>query len=239
MKYMGSKARIARELYNRICAVTPREGRPWVEPFAGGMNMICNVPASDGPRFANDVNPYLIAMFKALVSGWVPPKNITKDFYEQCRNLDAEDYMIGYVGFNASYSGKWFGGYAGKVNTAIGTVRDYQLEAFNHMQKQIETIKDVWFLSLSYEKIIIPENSIVYCDPPYSGTTGYKVDFNHEIFWDWVRSISFSHDVFVSEYNAPIDFEVVWEKKLNSSLSANGKSGANKQSVEKLFKLKR
>lgn len=42
--------------------------------------------------------------------------------------------------------------------------------------------------------------------------------------------------VFVSEYNAPADFECVWQKEAKSSLSANGKIGGNKVSVEKLFK---
>jgi DNA adenine methylase len=41
--------------------------------------------------------------------------------------------------------------------------------------------------------------------------------------------------VFVSEYNAPDDFVCVWQKEAKSSLSANGKIGGNKTSVEKLF----
>ena len=44
--------------------------------------------------------------------------------------------------------------------------------------------------------------------------------------------------VYVSEYKAPEDFICVWEKEAKSSLSANGKIGGNKVSVEKLFKLK-
>lgn len=44
------------------------------------------------------------------------------------------------------------------------------------------------------------------------------------------------HTVYVSEYKAPNDFECVWKKEAKSSLSANGKIGGNKLSVEKLFK---
>ena len=43
--------------------------------------------------------------------------------------------------------------------------------------------------------------------------------------------------IFVSEYNAPDDFKCVWQKEAKSSLSANGKIGGNKISVEKLFKI--
>jgi DNA adenine methylase len=52
-----------------------------------------------------------------------------------------------------------------------------------------------------------------------------------------VRNISKQgHTVFVSEYNSPADFVCVWQKETKSSLSANGKIGGNKVSVEKLFK---
>ena len=65
-----------------------------------------------------------------------------------------------------------------------------------------------------------------------------KDDFNHAKFWQWCRDMAKKgHTIFVSEYNAPEDFECVWEKELKSSLSANGKSGGNKVSTERLFKL--
>ena len=237
MKYMGSKARFARQIYSKICQLSPRNNRAWVEPFAGGMNMICHVPFEDGPRYANDSNRYLIAMFKALANGWTPPTTVTREFYEQCRNLQAADHVIGYVGFNCSYSGKWFGGYAGEVKTAVGTIRNYQEEAFRHMQKQMTRLKDVYYCDQSYDKIELPRDAIIYCDPPYNGTTKYKDDFNHKFFWEWVRSVSNEHDVFISEYNAPLDFECVWSCIATSSLSANGEAGGNKQSIEKLFRL--
>lgn len=238
MKYMGSKARFAKAIYTKVCELSPRKGRAWVEPFAGGMNMICEVPHEHGPRYANDCNKYLISMFKALANGWIPPKTVSREFYEKCRRFDEEPHVVGYVGFNCSYSGKWFGGYAGEVQTAVGTIRNYQEEAFRHMQKQIVKLNEVWYSSDSYCEMAIPENSIVYCDPPYEGTTGYKDDFNHTAFWNWVREISKEHDVFISEYNAPEDFECVWQNVATSSLSANGKSGGCKQSIEKLFSIK-
>jgi len=38
--------------------------------------------------------------------------------------------------------------------------------------------------------------------------------------------------------NMPDDFICVWEKEVSSSLSANGKNGDNKKSIEKLYTLK-
>jgi len=242
MKYMGSKSRFAKAIYAKICELSPRNGRPWVEPFAGGMNMICEVPHEDGPRYANDSNEYLIAMFKAGSNGWIPPKRITREFYEKCRNLEEDLHFIGWAGIACSYSGKWFGGYAGDYPESRrkknGELPCYQLESYNSFLKQIAKLNEVWYCSASYDEITIPENSIVYCDPPYEGTTGYGFEFNHIEFWNWIRQISKEHDVFISEYNAPGDFECVWQSETQSQMSANGKSGGTKISIEKLFRLK-
>ena len=54
-----------------------------------------------------------------------------------------------------------------------------------------------------------------------------------------LASLGVSHDVFISEYNAPSDFECIWSKDAKSSLSANGHIGGNKCSTEKLFKYKK
>ena len=239
MKYMGSKQRIAKELLSIILA-NDDGSRPYVEPFVGGFNMICEVPSRKGGRFANDINHYVVALFNAVINGWEPPANISKEVYQDIKS-DKDQYppeLVGYVGFCCSYSGKWFGGYAGKTNTKIGTVRDYQDESLRNIKKQAAKLADIHLCSMEYDKLVLPNNSIVYCDPPYSETTGYKDDFDSEKFWHWVRIISIQgHKVFVSEYKAPKDFICIWEKKLTSSLSANGKIGGNKVSTERLFTL--
>ena len=239
MKYMGSKQRFAKELLQIILA-DRQNGQAYVEPFVGGFNMICNVPSEHGPRYANDSNKYVVALFKALVAGWEPPLDVTREQYANVKTnmFDYPDYIVGYIGFCCSYSGKWFGGYAGKTNTAIGTVRDYQDESLRNIKKQCENLKDVWFNDKSYQDLIFPDNSIIYCDPPYEGTTGYKDAFDSNLFWDWVRTQhNKGHSVFVSEYKAPLDFECIWEKEAKSSLSANGDIGGNKVSVERLFRI--
>jgi DNA adenine methylase len=44
------------------------------------------------------------------------PKKITKDEYSEVRANQSKypAYFVGWVGFNCSYSGKWFGGFAGE-----------------------------------------------------------------------------------------------------------------------------
>lgn len=236
MKYMGSKARFTKEILPII--LKDRKHEQWyVEPFAGGMNAICEVV---GNRIANDIHYYLIQMWCELVNGW-SPKKITKEEYIEVKTTPSKypAYFVGWVGFNCSYSGKWFGGFAGETKTKIGTIRDYQAEAINNVKKQVEKMKGVVFQNKPYYELEMPPNSLVYCDPPYKGTTQYKDSFNHTEFWDWCRlKVKEGHTVFVSEYNAPTDFECIWQKEAKSSLSANGKIGGNKVSVEKLFRYK-
>lgn len=229
---MGSKARFAKEILSIV--LKDRNGRDYIEPFAGGMNSICEVDAAQGKRYANDTNEYLIAMWRALQEGWIPPENVSREFYDECKKGNCEDYVKGYVGFNCSYSGKWFGGYAGVTKTKTG-IRDYQAEAFKNVMKQVTKLNDVVFTVGSYTDVQVNNKSVIYCDPPYLGTTKYKDEFDHSKFWNWVRNLSDVHTIFVSEYSAPDDFKCIWEKVTTSSLSANGKSGGSKKSTEKLF----
>ena len=50
-------------------------------------------------------------------------------------------------------------------------------------------------------------NDIIYCDPPYDGTSKYNnnSEFNHIEFWEWVKNCK--NPVYVSEYQAP-DFMI-------------------------------
>ena len=243
MKYMGSKARFTKEILPII--LKDRKAEQWyVEPFAGGMNVICEV---QGNRIANDKNCHLIEMWKGLAKGVKYPTEIPKDLYDFARDIynnkeekTLSDDLVGWIGWMGSANGRFFdGGYSGKSNTKIGTVRDYIKEAINNIEKQLPKMTGVQFENKDYAELEIPNESIIYCDIPYQGTKQYSTskDFNHSNFWNWCREkAKQGHTVFVSEYNAPDDFECVWQKEAKSSLSANGRIGGNKLSVEKLFK---
>lgn len=231
MKYMGSKARIAKEILP-IMLKNRKTNQFWVEPFVGGGNMIDKV---DGNRIGSDINKYLIDALIAIRDDIeLLPKNnseFTEEDYKQLKTSDNYKYK-GYAGFAFSYSGKWLGGWCrDNLNK-----RDYVNEAYKNAVKQSPFLQGVNFVNNSYSDLIIPENSIIYCDPPYKDTTSYKTDsFDHDLFWNWVRQKNNeNHTVFVSEYSAPDDFECVWQKEIVSSLTKNTGS---KTGVEKLFTL--
>ena len=81
----------------------------------------------------------------------------------------------------------------------------------------------------SYREIPIPENAVIYCDPPYKDTNAYISEFDHYEFYDWVRNNP--APVFVSEYRMPEGFHVVAEWDARSSLG----TGNNKRTREKLY----
>lgn len=225
---MGGKNRHAKEI---LPIILSNRAKYYVEPFVGGFNVIDKV---GGDRIANDVNPYLISLFRAIQSGWIPPETITEEEYKDIR-INKDNYpahLVGFVGFGCSYSGKWFGGYA-RGNANNGIPRNYCKESRDSLLKQVDGIKGIEIYNKNYLELEIPKNSTIYCDPPYFETTGYKDKFDHVIFWNWIREkTKEGHNVFVSEYTAPDDFTCIWSKTVNNTLV---KETGSKQGVEKLF----
>jgi DNA adenine methylase len=230
MKYMGSKARFAKDLLP-IILKDRQPGQAYVEPFAGGMNMIDKV---DGIRIANDQHEELMAMWHALIyDNWDPPKSVSEDEYKAIKyNQDKyPKHLVAYVGFN-SFGGKWFAGYRRDKQGK----RDYWSEHYRNITKQIPHLEGVQLSCTSYTELKIPKHSIIYCDPPYAATTKYRDGFDHEQFWEWCRQQSKAgHHVFISEYKAPDDFTCIWEKGAKTTFSWHAENLSTKESVERLF----
>jgi DNA adenine methylase len=229
---MGSKRRIAKEILPIILAGRTSE-QVYVEPFCGGCNLIDKVPQEAG-RVANDIHVPLISLLKALQEGWMPPEVVNEQEYRAARKLEDTDPLKGFIGFCSSYSGKWFGGFA-RGNNANGIPRNYTKEAYNNLLTQLPNLLGITFTSGSYFELVLPKTSLIYCDPPYKGTTGYKDKFKHEEFYEWCLSKhKEGHKVFISEYFMPEPFVEVWSKEQTTNLDNNV---AAKKAVERLFTL--
>ena len=128
-----------------------------------------------------------------------------------------------------------------KVSNALKN-RSFELERLQQLERlerleRLEQKSDIAFFSKSYEEIAIPENAVVYCDPPYAGTAEYREGgFDHARFWEWVRKISKTNKVYVSEYTAPADFRKVLEFVQKSTL-CSGTQKHDAQPNECLFTL--
>lgn len=109
-----------------------------------------------------------------------------------------------------------------------------QLERLERLQ-QLERFDNIVLTSLSYNEVKIPDNAIVYCDPPYKGTATYKEWwFDHDKFWQWAREKAKTHKIFISEYNAPDDFKTIFEFSQKSTLQG-WQQLHNAQPNEKVF----
>lgn len=108
-------------------------------------------------------------------------------------------------------------------------IRLKRLRAFHKQCERMDIVRKTYFSAKSYDEVEIPENALIYCDPPYINTAGYGVDFDHYKFYDWCRAQK--ELVLISEYSMPDDFIPIWRK--NKSVLVCG--GSSKKSEEKLF----
>lgn len=155
----------------------------YVEPFVGGANMMEHINCKH--KVGIDNNKYLIAMWNSLQNGWKPPKELSRDEYEDIRdNIDKyDDNLVAIAGFCATYNAKWFGGYAGIVHTKADTIRNYYDESIRNILKQLPKLNNVEFKHMCYTDIKYIKRALIYCDPPYQGRTGYKSEIDYDEYW--------------------------------------------------------
>ena len=185
----------------------------------------------ENPRIAADKNERLIGLWKALQSGRFFPVEIDSSLYyaakEAYRSSDyslIDEDLCAWVGFMASFGAKFFAGYSGASRIRRATT---------NILAQLPNLFGVDFVCGSYRDVPIPDNSIVYLDPPYRGSTGYTTGgIDYEDFYDFCRELYLNgHSVFVSEYWMPDDFIEVFSCELRVGIKA-GKTG-----IEKLYTL--
>jgi DNA adenine methylase len=174
MKYMGGKSSYAKDIV-RIATAERKKNQAWVETMVGGGNVIVQVPQKDGPRVGNDINWRMVALLDGLGNrGWQPPEHtITEEEYNKIKQ-DPDSYepeLVAFVATGMTFGSVWLSTFA---RDGEGK-RDYCRETRDFALKDAPFLKGVKFYSMRYEEFtpLIPPESIVYCDPPYAGTTGY------------------------------------------------------------------
>jgi DNA adenine methylase len=234
MKYVGSKARFAKQIVP-IMLKNHMNGGAWIEPFVGGGNVICEVPSSI-PRFGDDIDGGVIRLLKAVASGWEPFSEVTDEVYflAKTRPEFFAPEFVTFIAHCCSFGGKKWGGFA-RGTDSKGKPRNYADEQCRHLLKMAPKIQNVIFEINDYYSMTYAPNATIYCDPPYEGVTGYGDSFNTADFWDWVsETYKDVGQMFVSEYHCPLDnATVVWEAETKTMLSKTG----SKKAVEKLFKI--
>ena len=250
MQYFGGKHFTAKKTTQLIRTMMKKD-QEYIEPFCGACWIVSNMTNSD--RKASDTNPYLIALYKALQEGWIPPTKITEEFYKdlrQCTGKQKQDgpqipldetpdflgdgyqnALVGFAGCACSFAGIWYGSYA----------RDPRHPGMNFADKGQKTllrmkilIQDVEFSCRSYDEWE-PEGAMVYCDPPYNATNQpyFSKVFDSDKFWETMRRWSKNNTVLISEYDAPDDFPVI--ASLPTKTKIDCKTAADARREEKIF----
>ena len=253
MRYSGSKAKIAKYIIPFIMKEL-KKGDVYIEPFVGGCNVIDKVDWNW--KIGSDTNHYVISMWNWIkyVKRNTFPKFVSMEDYKAMKELARKDkcdgnkypsHLIGYVGNACSYGSAWFNGYA---HYNERKKEDHMAEAWNGLTKQINGFKNIdktMFVADSYESILdyagrLKKNGngcVVYCDPPYKNTKGYKDGgFDSDKFWNLVRAYSkMGVKIFVSEYEAPDDFKCIWSYERKDGMGTTEYGSKQKTKVERLF----
>ena len=104
------------------------------------------------------------------------------------------------------------------------------LERLERLQR-LQSLERLQSLQSDYQDVKIKDNSVIYCDIPYSNTEGYGQAFDYERFFCWCERQT--QPVFISEYDMPVDrFTCIAEKPKRSLLNGQG---SGKLKTEKIF----
>lgn len=240
MKYMGSKNRLCKEIVPIIQSyINDNKIENYLEPFVGGANVIDKIECNN--KYGCDSHKYLIALLEQTSKNCKNfPNGISEEEYIKVRdNKDKYDeWYVGLVGFCSTFSAKWFNGYARSFKSDGITPRNQSNEGIRNLIKQAPNLKNIHFNCRDFRDINQNiSNFVIYCDPPYRGTTKYKTEeFPYEEFYQWCKNMAKNNIVLVREYNMPNDFECIWSKETIANFDSNRKSNDNKNKrIEKLF----
>lgn len=212
------------------------------DAFCGGANVICKIKARQ--KVAVDDDRYIIALWRHIQRHGIDdlPKELTKEEYYDIKKSELDkdgrypDWLIGYVSTACSYGSKVWGGYA---NFNPNKNENHIREAWNGLKKQVDAFEDLkgtFFDCNTYRGISCIAGDVIYCDPPYAETVGYRTSFNHNKFWEWCREKARKGCyVYISEYDAPSDFKCIWESKKKDGMGTTKKGIKQNVKTEKLF----
>ena len=214
-RYYGAKTKIVKEMCKFILEYCEnRKYHKIIDCFCGSGSVSIEFhKQTDVPVFASDHFRCLIVTLLALQNGWVPPSSVTKKEFEDLKTQE-DNPLKSLVHVFSSTSGCLFKNrQKQKANITLS-----KISRTAHLKTAL--LQGIQIYECKYDSWETSENCLIYCDPPYISSKktwplNYK-GFDHAKFWQWVRKMSRKNIVIVSEYEAPDDFKVIWEKPVNS-----------------------
>ncbi len=214
MQFQGGKARQAKAIGAYLRTVD----RPcYLEPFVGAGWVLAEVASHFPTVIAGDIHQDLILMHRALQNGWVPPTLISEDDWGTARYAEPSPHR-GYVGYQCSWGGKWFRGYA--RNGYASLYGNYANRGIAGTLRVANACKAASYAWADYRAFRPNHNWIVYCDPPYLGTEPISHRrFDTPAFWRLMDAWSdLGATVLVSEQQAPDGWQPVLTQDRQTTL---------------------
>ena len=238
--YVGGKGRMIGEF-----SLYLQQTDTYIEPFFGGGAVFCYMRKHNlaNRYIINDLNPELIKIFKDLQ---FDATSIYEEFkqhedYYFALPIDERQYLFnaeldnynremtsGRLLFilNTSFGSHWYRDInTGKLSLSSGHNRIKSntgtLIAKDEFYRWHKALEGVDITCVDYRSIDIPDNSIVFCDPPYLGVDRiyYKMFSNDDqkICFNWCCEISRNPEVSVIQTNNTdgIFFEAMLKGEVN------------------------
>lgn len=235
MQYFGGKARLAPRIVPVLQSYVAECPAGYWEPFCGGLNTFHKV--QHDYKVASDACEPLIRLYQHIqqYGGDSLPDHVSEAAYRSAKAGYCEPWEQAFIGFGCSFAGKWFGGYA-----RGGEFRSYARNAKSSLKKKFETLHSASFFASTYATDITGADYpwLIYCDPPYSGTTGYSAVDRWESapFWEWTQCRARRHVVLVSEYRCPVPHRLIAEWPHRTDIRTP-KTKNQTDRVERLFQV--
>lgn len=240
MQYLGGKKMIARPIADFLSAIRA-PGQLYLEPFLGSAAVF---ELMAPPKIGSDAHLDLMLMWAAVRRGWLPPAEISEEMHRLLKNAPASA-IRGFAGFACSYGGDWFHGYARHGVSVDRRGRFYRrreksfaLSGKRSLRRKAASMRGA-LLACADFRALRPRGALVYCDPPYAGTTGYSVPFDHDAFWATMAEWSRTNTVVVSEYRAPSGWREIWSRTRRTGVRTGRGNATSEIRTERLFVLER
>lgn len=188
----------------------------------------------------SDINkPLMLLWEKCLEDGcdWLPvdAEQVEREYPKYKNMHDENDPLTAWYGIALSFGGKWFGGVARHAKGKQETTYEAERKSMHKKIDSLRTVK-IELRTGSYKDLVIPNDAVVYLDPPYEGRTKahHFNEFDYNEFWQWVRDLSKRCTVFTSCFDCPTDFETVyeWGDTIVRHLNSRGSDGTNEKLVK-------
>ena len=214
-KWIGGKRKISwliREIY------VLNGSMRLVEPFAGGLGVAFGVNPES--VLGNDINPYLIALYKGVKSGnqFTLPMEMSSEMYYQYRadfnflcgekvvSWQVAQYFFYLV--NSGFNGLWRMSKANRFNVPVG--RYSKVNYSRPLNEYAEKFKKWEFTSGDFEAVKTYSEDLIFIDSPYYKTfTSYSVEG-----FSWEDQVRLA--VWASERECPVIVTNSNDKKLMS-----------------------